>query len=390
MAKSFEALVEPELLVWARKSAGLSVNEAAKKVEVKPARLEAWEMGITKPTMVKLRKLGLVYKRPIAVFFLPEPPKDFQPLRDFRQFPGASPHELSSALTLEIRNAQNRRAIALELMEGAGVEPPIFTNVAHLTDDPEQLSLKIRGLLGVTYERQLKWRRVYEPFNNWRAMLENMGFLVFQATEVNISEMRGFSISENPFPVIVVNRKDTPRARIFTMAHELVHVMLKAGGICDFEDEPQQSPENQAVEIFCNRIAGSILVPRANLLREGAVVSKKGVKTWSDDEIVGLSDTYGVSREVILRRLLVLGKTNDAFYKQKIRQYQKEYDTFEPKKTLGFILPHQDVVTSTGKPFVRMVLDAYHQEKITASDVSDYLEVKIKHLDKIQSLVATI
>ncbi len=92
MAKRVEAMVQPELLVWARTSAGLSLDQAAKKVQVGPGRLESWESGkgrpTVRPTVKQLRKLGNAYKRPIAVFYLPEPPKDFQPMKDFRRLPG--------------------------------------------------------------------------------------------------------------------------------------------------------------------------------------------------------------------------------------------------------------------------------------------------------------
>ena len=74
MAKSAPALVKPELLTWARESAGLSLNLAADLAKIDSATLEDWESGHDLPSISELRKLGAIYKRPIAVFFLAEPP----------------------------------------------------------------------------------------------------------------------------------------------------------------------------------------------------------------------------------------------------------------------------------------------------------------------------
>ena len=88
MGKRVEALVEPSLLVWARDSAGLTLEQAANKVGIKPERLASWESGTGLPTVNQLRKLGKACNRPVGVFYLPEPPRVPEPLHDFRRFPG--------------------------------------------------------------------------------------------------------------------------------------------------------------------------------------------------------------------------------------------------------------------------------------------------------------
>lgn len=54
-----------ELLIWARESGGFTVNEAAKKANVKPEKLSGWESGESRPTINQLRKLASIYKRPL-------------------------------------------------------------------------------------------------------------------------------------------------------------------------------------------------------------------------------------------------------------------------------------------------------------------------------------
>lgn len=70
-------------------SAALTVEEAAKRLGQPPDRLAAWEPGEERLSVAQLRDAARVYKRPLAVFYLPEPPRDFQPLRDFRRLPDA-------------------------------------------------------------------------------------------------------------------------------------------------------------------------------------------------------------------------------------------------------------------------------------------------------------
>ena len=87
-SKRVHAAVKPTLLVWARESAGLEIDEAARKLQVKPERLASWETGERRPTINQLRHLARVYRRPIAVFFLSKPPKKFKAMHDFRRLPG--------------------------------------------------------------------------------------------------------------------------------------------------------------------------------------------------------------------------------------------------------------------------------------------------------------
>ena len=79
MPRSIPAQIHPELLVWARTTAGLTQEAVAKKVQIKPQLLQDWESGAANPSIAQLRKLGEIYKRPLAVFFLSQPPKGFDP-----------------------------------------------------------------------------------------------------------------------------------------------------------------------------------------------------------------------------------------------------------------------------------------------------------------------
>ena len=378
MAQRIEAMVKPEMLVWAREGARLDIETAAKKAKVTPDRMKLWETGEARPTINQLRKLANAYKRPIAVFYLPEPPAGFQAMRDFRRLPGDVAINESAELALEIRSVASRREVALELIRAIDEEPPDFLLTAALNDDAEVLASEIRAYLGVSVDEQISWKPGYDSFNAWRAALEDAGVLVFQSVGVRLDEMRGFSISDMPLPAIVVNNKDSVNGRIFTLLHELAHILLREGGICDLYDENE-------IEVFCNRVAGAVLIPRERLMAEDTVASKADGMTWSDGELQALSNRYGVSREVTLRRLLSIGRASASFYGIKREQFQKEYSTYNNQG--GPVPQYRKALSRTGRSFAVLVLRAYRQNYITASDVSDFLEIKLRHLPKIESAV---
>ena len=388
--RSVRAAVNPDLLVWARETAGVAPDDAAKKIGVKPSRLAEWEAGGLRPTVTQLRKAANVYKRPLAVFFLQGPPARPQPLHDFRRFPGREEIRLSPELLLEMRRARRRRAVALELLDD--LERPVteLPLRASLDDDPEGLAARGREWLRVSLTEQARWVAPYEALNGWIAAFEARGFLVFQTSEVALDEMRGFSLTERRLPVIVLNAKDPPRARVFTLMHEFTHVMLDTGGVCDPERVARRwRTADERAEVFCNHVAGALLVPGEALLTDPRVGASPTRRDWQEATISALAEAFAVSREVILRRLLLLGKTTDAFYERKRQEYQAQYARFaaqareRAREQEGHAPVFRIALRDNGRRYTRLVLDAFEGERITGADVSDYLAVRLKHLDRI-------
>jgi len=391
MPERVEALVNPALLAWARDSAGYTIEQAARKVPVKPERLVSWERGEGRPSIPQLRKLANAYKRPLAVFYLPEPPREFSPMRDFRRLPGEVAGRQSPELRRAIRQAHLRRDVALDLYRRLEGEPPEFTATATLQDDPEGLGQGIRAYLGMSYREQVRWQSDYEALHRWRAGCERSGVLVLQATDVDPTEARGFSIGDTALPAVILNISDTVRARIFTMLHELTHLMLRQGGLCDLDDEQDRPPEELRVEVYCNHVAGAAMVPASHLLVEPEVMGQDDPTGWTDNAIGALARRYHGSREVIVRRLLILGRTTTEFYQQKREQYAREYREREEERAeeerRGFAPRYIVSLSAAGPLLTRLVVDAYNREIITSSDLSDYLDVRLKHLPKIQRAV---
>lgn len=385
--RSIPALVRPALLVWARESAGLSIDEAAKKAEVETQTLRQWENGEgeERPTIAKLRKLGEVYKRPIAVFFLPEPPRGFDAQKEFRRLPGINPENETTELRLALRMALFRREAARELYEGLGGPIPEPHTPIDPNDNPEEVGQRVRELLGVTWNDQLEWPSAYAALNGWRDAVEEVGVLVFQSGGVELSEMRGTSIPIGPLPVIVVNNADAPHGRIFTILHEFIHILFASSGHRTSPMEGRRLPEEQILERASNRFAAAVLLPRREFLDEAARYPE--ALRGNDDALRRFANRIKASPEAILRRLVSLQRVSPALYKQKRKGWQ-EHNWFTSADTEGGPPIQVRVVSAVGRSFVSLVLDGYQRNVISSADVSDYLGIQLKYLDRIAGELA--
>lgn len=378
MGRSPRVEIENSILQWARETSGLDIPSVAKKVGTTPARIKEWEEG-GRLTIKQLRKLAKVYMRPIGLFFLPELPEDPENIKDFRRIPDEFFEDMSSALRFEIRLAHDRRDAALELISDLEEEPVTIERRFHLDDDPDQVADELREMLDISINEQMRWRTKYEAFNSWRRMIEEKGTLVFQTGVlrnliVSPEEARGFSIATWPYPVIVVNGQDHHSAKCFTLIHEFTHILLDDGGICDLHNPFSAQSEIDRTEVFCNRVAGSTLVPSDVLLKMDIVRDHGSRSEWSDDELATLSKKFWVSWEVILRRLLILRKTTRSFYE---RWRQERNDLFPGPDTQATseikISTPTRVIIRNGKLFPTLVLRALRNRRLTAFEASDIL-----------------
>ncbi|MHA1794183.1 MAG: helix-turn-helix domain-containing protein, partial [Promethearchaeota archaeon] len=62
--------INHKILRWARTSAGYSLDDAARKARISSQKLLEAEMGEGNISIVELRRIAHVYKRPVAIFYL--------------------------------------------------------------------------------------------------------------------------------------------------------------------------------------------------------------------------------------------------------------------------------------------------------------------------------
>jgi len=368
------------MLTWARESARLSIEEAAHMIGIAAGKLAACEAGNTQLTFPQLMKVARGYKRPVSLFYLKTPPAGWAPIEDFRQLPGME-RGFSPKLTYAIRQARERRELALELRDELN-EPVIpFTLMATMGHDVETLGQDIRAYLGVTDAEQQQWK--HRAFDAWRMAMEAKDVLVFMVPRLPLTEMRGAAIAEDQLPVILVNSRDRTGGRIFTLLHEFCHLAVHQSGVSG-QGRDQEDATNPNVERYCNAVAATALMPKDCLLSETLVREKGSTKTWSDDELEVLALQFGVSREAMLRRLLTLGKTTQAFYDSKRAEFLQEYAELIDKKSTGGPAYHIQVLSQLGRAFTRLVFEGYHERRLTLRDVANYFNMQVKFIPEME------
>jgi len=392
MSKIIKASINPELLVWARNEGSFTVEKAAEFLKVPFEKLSAWENGEDFPTINQLREIAKKYRITFAAFFYPTPPPSRKKkVNDFRLHP-ESPIDFSHLMAFEVRNAIDKREIMLEMYEDLGEKPKEWQLKCLINNDPEKVAQDIRSYIGLSIDLQRKWRDNTIAFPAMRQLLEKTGVLVLQATKLDLKEMRGLSISEFPLPIVIINRKDSAAGRIFSIFHELAHVALRSSSLCDLNEEDNGLSEGlKTIEFFCNRVAGACLVPKTDLLNNEIVKNNSNLTSWGDEDLAKLAKLFCVSKETILRRLLVLGKTTNSFYRLKRNEFIADFERIKniKKKRSGFVTPAVNSVSSSGKLYSGLVLGALSANKITTSDASDFLGVRLKHFDTIARMTGS-
>jgi Zn-dependent peptidase ImmA (M78 family) len=364
---------------------GLDLHEAAAKADLDENALIHWEQGDDRPTLGEVRKLAEVYKRPLAVFFLDKPPKDFDAQREFRRLPDVNVFDESVEMRLALRRALYRREAAREIYDSFHEVPPSVTDTANPDEDPEIVGGRIRALLGITWNDQLAWESASIALNAWRNSVEKIGVLVFQTSRVSLKEMRATSMPRGPLPVILLNNADSPYGRIFSIFHEFAHILLASGGHLTSPMDGERLPIDRLLERVSNAFAAAALMPRNEFL---SITSKlPGVMSGDEPSLLRFADIIKVSPEAILRRLVSLRKVSSKMYDEKRRKWQKR-PWFPARKTKGGPPVEVRIVANAGKPFVSLVLEGYRRSKVSSTDVSDYLGVQLKYLDRVKRQVA--
>jgi hypothetical protein len=113
-------------------------------------------------------------------------------------------------------------------------------------------------------------------------------------------------------------------------------------------------------------------------------------RDWSDDELGSLGRVFGVSNEVILRRLLTAGRTSQAFYNQRHALYGSFFDAPAPAESETEFKRNmpQEVVSDIGRPLTKLVLESYDNSFTSLADVSRYLGLRAQQVDKLRGLLA--
>ncbi len=363
--------ITPAVLTWARKHTGFSPEEATRKFPKMPQ----WESGRARPTYPELERVADAFSKPVAVFFFPEPPAVKSPSKSFRTLPEDGFERLPHQLRKLLNRATALQMSLFELHGGRNPISPTIVETVGGSDLPiHTLAARARSALGVSMATQQSWEDAETALAAWRTAFEEAGISVFKEA-FRMEEVSGFCLYHEQFPVIYVNNSKPPTRQIFTLFHELGHVLFQTSGVDpDRRRFADSYLEKEAeTERSRNRFAADCLLPPRVLTAElrGASATK--------ELALDLAHRFHVSRELMFRRFLDRGLISS-------REYEAAVDEWTPKAKrrgsggnwYGTRLAY------LGVPYVRLVFSRLRQGEIDESAAADHLLIAPKNLADLE------
>jgi Zn-dependent peptidase ImmA (M78 family)/DNA-binding XRE family transcriptional regulator len=293
----------PDVFQWARMSAGLGPEDAARAVGIVPTSLIAIERGEKEPSRTTLSKMAKVYRRSLLTFYLPVPPRKGDRGEDFRTVVADRTVEADADVDALVRDLRVRQSLVRAVLEDdEDVEPLAFVGSARMNDGAQALAKSIEQMLGVTRAQYRAQKDAQSAFALLRERVEHAGVFVLlignlgsHHSAIPVEAFRGFAIADPKAPFIVINDGDARAAWSFTLLHELAHLWLGATGVSG-----GGAPEKQ-IERFCNDVAGEFLLPRDDV----QTINLAGLDIDAQiDVIAGHANRWRVSRQMVAYGLL--------------------------------------------------------------------------------------
>lgn len=361
--------VNPKILRWARETAGLTLDEASRKLRfadtkamLASEKLERLESGEISPTKKNLEDMAKVYRRPLVVFYLNEIPKESRKLSDFRKKDAHITPVENGYLNALIRDVIVRQDILKNayLEEDDPMSSISFVGTMDLSSEIKPSAgyvVKNIGFNIVTF-RERKGKE--DAFNYLRNCVEDAGIFVLLAnnlgnyhTNLATDVFRGFTLYDDFVPFIVINSNDSKAALSFSLLHEVVHIFLGQSSISN-------GNLDHNVEVFCDTVASEILLADNDLAFFDH--TDFGNKQETIDHICALSDRYKISASMIALRLFKkklidkqsYSELSEYFYAMWLEAKQAQKDLRENKKSGG---PSYYLVKSSqvGKNLINLV-----------------------------------
>ena len=335
---------------------------------------------------MQLEKLAYeLYKRPLAIFFLPSPPSELRPEAEFRALPDADLRRLSRDTVFLIRRARAYQASLQELFGGRSPNAePIWKRVNLETSKSiADQAAAVRTALGVPPIGAIEWGASDgdDALKLWRKAVEAGGVFVFKDT-FKQREISGFCLADPELPVVMINNSTTKTRQIFSLLHELAHVLTNRRAISTFDDAPlaRLAPSEQEIERFCNRIAAEILVPGQDFAVQVAGLPRN-IEALTSDGFAALAERYRVSREVVLRRFRDADRVSQAFYEERKREWDSQRTEKEGSGG-NFYLTKGAYLSER---LMSEVFARYGRRQITIDEAAEFIGVKPKQVDELES-----
>jgi len=373
--------LNPKLLIWAREASGTTLAEAERKFG--KDILAKWESGVDYPTYPQLKAIGEFYRKPIGVFFFPQPPELGSLPSSCRTLPENIYSQFSRSMIKMMDKARVMQINLYELNANKNPAVNILTKIPFNTKDIVSVSAHLRYLFGLTLEFQKSIKRKEDAFEYWRECFYNFGVYIFKDAFKD-SSISGFCLYDSEFPLIYINNSLSVSRQIFTLFHEAYHIISKTSGVDLFNDTEllHYNFTSKEIEIACNQFAGVFLVPNDDFEKITLRMPP------SDINITKLASLYCVSNEVILRKFLANKRITQEYYEKKREEYIKEYlriNKVKKDNNKGGGDYYNTQASYKGKQYMELAFRKYYAKQIDIVQLAKYMDMKIPSVKGLAS-----
>ena len=376
--------INPEMIIWARKRNRLSVEDLATLMKKEPAEIRKWEAGTEMPSYANLEALSYRHLNvPLALFFFPEPPSIEDAVSKFRRLPEYEFRRISKDTMQMMRVAQGYQESLIEFANDGTQQRKLFRKLDRKSMTVRELASKTREHLGITIKKQIAFRSPEEAFKNWRHCLEGAGIFTFKGS-LEDKFISGFCLLHEEFPIIFINNSNAFTRQIFTLVHELGHILFEIHGVTDVDEKylDHMGQKDKSLEIKCNQYAAEVLVPTDSFENDILLFRDKG-----PDAIPKIAEKYSVSKEVILRRLLDRKLVTADYYSTKAEEWNQEYLRSKAATSGGNY--YLTKLSYLGSGFAQLAFEVYQRGRLTKTQLASHLNVNSRNIDKLRNYLGT-
>jgi len=348
------------------------------QIKNKYPKYETWIKGEDYPTYNQLVDLSKMFHIPFGYFFLEKLPERKYPIPHYRtiQNGGFKP---SNELLETVLFAQKIQEWAKDILLDWGQEKLSFCGKYKDNYDIAAVIKELKEIFEIEHNWASNKSTWTKALNYLIEKAEEKGIFVIRNGVVgdnthrilNVDEFRGFVLYDEIAPVVFINNNDAISAKIFTLIHEIVHILI--GQSASFDLRNLQSASNK-IEQFCDKCTAEFLVP----LKEIKKIYRKE-KTLEE-----LARHFKVSQIVILRRLLDASiLTQQEFYNQLNDLYKKEIR--KTQSSAGDF--YHTVYNRLGKRFLYILNNAVRNNTVLFRDALRITNLSPKAYDKLLNSV---
>ena len=390
------ALINKEVIPYVCSGKRVSLEYLHSSTHFQKEKLEKWldVSDAALPTILQAKKIAKCLHIPFAGLYMNTGDININAIpsiKNYRTLDGSLSVD-DSSFNIAVCDVLQERDFLIAESNELGISLPIFSAPSLSTDDPTEWAKAIRMHYAIDLGDQYKCGSPRKFYLYLREKLERKGVFVQCFTDVPVEIVRGFSIYYKQLPVVGLNNEDRPPAKAFSLLHELVHLLKRESSVCNIMFNAVSS---KGEEIFCNAVAGELLVPKDAL---EIVLASGGYKQpYTADDIRLIASRFSISREVIIRRLFDTGRISDVEYKTYADEFRREIELEREEQRLarkeghktGFrINVSHEALDRTSSAVCRTLYYGYGEEIYSKRDIAQHLGIAQKHVDKILAEVS--